>query len=152
MKPLFLTTVLSLSTSVAIGCGSDTGDNSATGGNAGSSTGGGTSTSSGGSSSAGGQQATGGATSSSTKKVPGETCTADNQCTGLTSLDGVCMASWPGGGYCTTSECVNSVNCANNGRCSDDGNGTLRCLQYCFDSTSCRAGYTCVGSGCVPST
>jgi hypothetical protein len=157
MKQLLLAALLAVSTTSGFGCSSSSSTPAETGGAAGgpAQTGGSASNGvQGGGTATGGQQSTGGASSNSTKAlgVPGDPCTADSQCTGLTSLTGVCMTNWPGGGYCATSACVSTATCADLGWCADDGTGTNRCLQACTISSSCRAGYSCPKEGCVPSS
>jgi len=149
MKPLFTAVAFALSVPAWLGCSSNDSPGGVSGG--GSATTGGTTTN-GGQGAGGGQQSTGGTTTASTRKVPGDPCTADSQCSGLTTLAGVCMTSWPGGGYCTTEACNGSTQCANLGWCGDDGTGTKRCLLFCNGTTTCKTGYTCSGANvCVPS-
>lgn len=153
MATRILTAALAVSAINWLGCSSSDSGNSGSGGGTGITTQTGGTDSNGGQSAAG-QVNTGGSTSSSTRRFPGDLCTADSECSGLTSLKGVCMAGWPGGGYCTTEPCVNTLNCAGYGWCADDGTGTntTRCLRSCFDDSDCRTGYVCPTDGCVPAS
>ena len=141
MKLLIASVSLAIFGACALGCGSTDNGNGGSGGSAGSSA------STGGSAATGG---TGGTTSTSNLKQLGDACAADNQCAGQSELASVCMASWPGGGYCTTVACNGSSQCGNKGWCADDGTGTKRCLVDCFDATDCKSGYSCPNGGCAP--
>jgi len=145
MKLLIASVSLAIFGACALGCGSTDNGNGGSGGSAGSSA------STGGSATTGGTGAgTGGTTSTNNLKQLGDACAADNQCAGQSELAGVCMASWPGGGYCTTAACNGSSQCGSKGWCADDGTGTKRCLVDCIDATDCKSGYSCPSGGCAP--
>ena len=128
-----------------LGCSSSGSGTETTGtGGSGNSGGSSSTTSTGGASAAG--------TSTSVQGQLGTACTASSQCSGHTSLSGVCMTSWPGGGYCSTDACPTSAECGAQGVCADDGSGTNRCLLACVFASQCRTGYTCSSGGCIPTS
>jgi hypothetical protein len=86
--------------------------------------------------------------------VTGDPCTSDSECGTIgTNAHAVCMTTWPGGGACAN-ECDGNPDVCP-GRDSLSYNcvlfeGAYHCVFLCLFSYECPAGYTCVGTGCVP--
>jgi hypothetical protein len=80
----------------------------------------------------------------------GDPCTDDSQCPSLGHGPGTCMKSWPGGA-CTVPGCGQ---CPGDDSWCDYYQGQTYCVPSCsIGNVACtRAGYTCDGAGCVPTT